>query len=174
MHSADEAILLALAKLRSPLLNRAMSDVSSLGSPTVIILISVAAFSLLWIVRDHRGAARVVIAAAGAEMWLEILKRIFGRPRPTLVPYLVEFTGLSFPSGHAFAATATYLTLAVVTSRHMQGYRSRVAIRFICCAVVTMVSISRIYLGIHYPSDVVGGVLFGILWFYVTGIMLRR
>ena len=116
----------------------------------------------------------MVIAAAGAEMWLEILKRIFGRPRPTLVPYLVEFTGLSFPSGHALAATATYLTLAVVTSGHMQGYRSRVAVRFICCAVVTMVSISRIYLGIHYPSDVVGGVLFGILWFYVTGIMLRR
>jgi undecaprenyl-diphosphatase len=174
MHSIDESILLGLAKLRSPLLNRAMSDISSLGSSTVIALISVTAFSLLWIARDHRGAVRVVTAAAGAEIWLEILKLIFGRPRPTLVPYLVEFTGWSFPSGHALVATATYVTLAAVLSSHMKERRGRTVIRSMCATIVALVAISRIYLGIHYPSDVAGGVLLGMLWFYVTAIILRQ
>src|SRR5262249_24723512 len=151
-----------------PWLNRAMSDISSLGSSTVIAIISITAFSLLWIARDHRAAARVVIAAAGAEIWLEVLKRIFGRPRPTLVPYLVDFSGLSFPSGHALVATATYLTLAAVLCAHMQERRGRLVIRSICAASVTLVAISRMYLGVHYPSDVAAGVLLGMLWFYVT------
>jgi membrane-associated phospholipid phosphatase len=129
MQWLDEAILHALAKSRSPWLNRAMADITSLGSPTVIILISVAAFSLLWIAQNRRGAARVVTAAAGAEIWLEIIKRVFERPRPTLVPYMVEFTGFSFPSGHALVATAVYGTLAAVACSYLQQRRARIAIR---------------------------------------------
>jgi hypothetical protein len=66
------------------------------------ILISVTAFTLLWIIAGDRvGAAKIVTAAAGAEMLVEVIKRILQHPRPTIVPYLVEFSGFSYPSGHA-------------------------------------------------------------------------
>jgi undecaprenyl-diphosphatase len=150
-----------------------MADITSLGSPTVIILISVAAFSLLWIAQNRRGAARVVTAVAGAEIWLEIIKRVFERPRPTLVPYMVEFTGFSFPSGHALVATAVYGTLAAVACSYLQQRRARIAIRLICWTIVAIVSVSRIYLGIHYPTDVTGGVLLGMAWLYLTAYAWR-
>lgn len=175
MDRLDEAILRALAEWRTPWLNRAMADLSSLGSTTVVVLISVTAFSLLWIIaQDRVGAAKIATAAAGAEMWVEIIKRLLERPRPTTIPYLVEFTGSSYPSGHALVAAATYGMLAAVACRHVQQDRGRVAIRLICWMIAGLVAISRVYLGVHYPSDVVGGVLLGIVWLYFTAYLWRR
>lgn len=174
MDQLDEAILRAFADWRVPWLNKAVADVSSLGSATVIILITVAAFSLLWIIaQDRVGAARIATAAGGAEIWVEVLKRVFEHPRPAIVPYLVEFTGFSYPSGHALAATATYGTLAVIACGHVQHRPGRFAIRLICCAVIGLVAASRIYLGVHYPSDVIAGVLLGTAWLYATDYMYR-
>ena len=170
----DEAILRLFADWRSPWLNIAATNVSSLGSATVMILVSVSAFSLLWIIaRDRTGAAKVVIAAAGAQTCVEIIKRLFERPRPGIVPYLVEFTGFSYPSGHALVATATYGTLAAVACSYVKQRRGRVAIRLICWTIVVLVALSRIYLGVHYPSDVVGGVLLGIAWLCFTTYLWR-
>jgi undecaprenyl-diphosphatase len=169
----DEAVLLGLAKLRSPWLNRSMADITSLGSMTIVFLISIAAFTLLWIVQDRRGAARIAVAAAGSEIWIEVLKLIFGRPRPTLVPYLTQFTGWSFPSGHALMTTATYATLAAVMCAHLRDQRGRMVIWLMCGTIVGLVSISRMYLGVHYPSDVAGGIVLGLLWFYLTPFLTR-
>jgi undecaprenyl-diphosphatase len=169
----DDAVLLGLAKLRSPWLNRFMVDITSLGSMTIVFLISIAAFALLWIVQDRRGAVRIAVAAGGSEISIEVLKRIFGRPRPAVVPYLAQFTGWSFPSGHALMATAMYATLAVVICAHMRDRRGRMVIRLMCVAIVILVSISRMYLGVHYPSDVAAGILLGLLWFYLTPSLTR-
>jgi undecaprenyl-diphosphatase len=174
MERIDEAILVGLADWRSPLLTRVMMDVGSFGSPTVTFLIAAFAFAILWGTRNQAGALRIVAATGGAEIWIEILKRIIGRPRPELVPYLVQFTGLSFPSGHAMAATATYATIAAVVSLYLRDRKERIAIWSICTLVIVTVSISRVYLGVHYPTDVAGGVLFGLGWFYFLGFAQRH
>lgn len=174
MDRLDEAILRAFADWRSPWLNRAVADLSSLGSATVIILVSVTAFILLWIIaHDRVGAAKIATAAAGAEIWVEVVKRVLQHPRPAIVPHLVQFTGFSYPSGHALVATATYGTLAAVACAYVGQRRGRVVIRLVCWTVAGLVAISRVYLGVHYPSDVLGGVLLGTAWFYVTAYLWR-
>ena len=174
MHSIDEAILLSLARFRSPLLNKIMIDLTSLGSTTIAVLVALTAFGLLWSMRNRRAAARILTVTVGAEVWIEIAKRMFGRPRPSVVPYLVEFTGWSFPSGHTLMATATYLTLAAVVCRYTSRETSRLVVWTTCWTIVGLVALSRVYLGVHYPSDVAGGVLFGLLWFYLAGFMYRK
>jgi undecaprenyl-diphosphatase len=170
----DEAILLALANCRTPLLNRIVIDITSLGSFTVISLISAAAFTMLWLVaEDRRGAATIVTAAAGAEVLVEAIKRLLQYPRPAIVPYLVEFTGFSYPSGHALVATATYSALAMVICGYLERRRDRIAVRAICWIVIAKVAVSRVYLGVHYPTDVLGGVLLGIAWVHFTSYLWR-
>jgi undecaprenyl-diphosphatase len=174
MDRLDDAILRAFAEWRTPWLNRAAADVSSLGSMTVIILISVTAFTLLWIIAGDRvGAAKIVTAAAGAEMLVEVIKRLLQHPRPTIVPYLVEFSGFSYPSGHALVATATYGTLSVIACGYVRQRRGRIAIRSIAWTLAGLVAISRVYLGVHYPSDVLGGVLIGIACLYIVAYLWR-
>src|SRR5262245_6464451 len=132
MGNLDEAILTAVAEWRSPLLTRVLMDIGSLGSPIVISLISTFAFTVLWTTRNRGGALKVVIAAGGAELWMEILKRLIQRPRPMIVPYLVGFSGFSFPSGHAMTAAATYTMIAAVVSAHAQSQKAKTAIWFLC------------------------------------------
>src|SRR5262245_1715619 len=121
MDQLNTAILVGLAQWRSPLLNKAVLDISSLGSVTVVSMVTAAACLLLWtIARDRVGVAKLVTSVAGAEIGVEILKRIVQEPRPTAVPYLTEFTGFSFPSGHALVAAATYGMLASVFCGYVQ------------------------------------------------------
>jgi undecaprenyl-diphosphatase len=175
MNEFDEAILRAVAQWRTPWLNRAMSDISALGGMTVISLVTAAAFTMLWtIARDRNGAARIVLAAAGGQLLVQLFKWTLQRPRPTIVPYLTEFTGFSFPSGHALVATAAYGTLALVASRHVVQPSGRRAIRAFCWTIIVLVAFSRVYLGVHYLSDVISGIVFGIGWLYLAVYLTRQ
>jgi undecaprenyl-diphosphatase len=170
----DETILLTLADCRTPLLNRIATDITSLGSFTVISMVSAAAFTLFWVIaHDRAGAARIVTAAAGAEVLVEVIKRLLQHPRPAIVPHLVEFTGFSYPSGHALVATAAYGALAMVICGYLQQRRARIAVHAICSVVIGLVAISRVYLGVHYPTDVLGGVLLGVAWVHFTSYLWR-
>jgi undecaprenyl-diphosphatase len=175
LNQLDDAILLALADWRSPWLNRAAASISFLGSPWAIMLVSTAAFAFLWLMLGDRiGAARIATAAAGAEILVEVIKGLLARPRPTVVPHLVEFTGFSYPSGHALVASATYGTLAAIACAYVQQPYGRIAIQFACWAVAALVATSRVYLGVHYPSDVAGGVVLGVAWVYCTAYLWQR
>jgi undecaprenyl-diphosphatase len=169
MHGLDEAILIAFANWRTPWLNRAVVEITALGSLTVISLTTIISVTLLLtIAGDRLGAAKIVTAAAGGELWLEILKRVFEHPRPTIVPHLVEFSGYSYPSGHALAATVTYGMLAAIACGYVRQPAGRMAIRIVCFTLAGMVAVSRVYLGVHYASDVISGVLLGVVWIYIT------
>jgi undecaprenyl-diphosphatase len=175
MNEFDEAILRVLAQLRTPWLNRAMSDITSLGSMMVISLVTAAAFTVLWtIARDRSGAARIVLAAAGGQLLVQLFKWTLQRPRPTIVPYLTDVTGFSYPSGHALVATATYGTLAWIACNHVVEPSGRRAIRVICWTVVALVAFSRVYLGVHYMSDVISGIVMGIAWLYFAAYFTRQ
>jgi undecaprenyl-diphosphatase len=174
MGGLDEAILQTFANWRSPWLNQAATDITALGSLTINILVSSVAFTVLWMIaRDHASAIRMVTSTMGAEILVEIIKRIMRLPRPLVVPHLVQSTGFSYPSGHVFVATAAYGTLAAIACRYVKRPEGRLAIRVFCCIIVVLVALSRMYLGVHFPSDVLGGLLFGIAWLLVTSYWWR-
>ena len=106
----------------------------------------------------------MAVALAGSAMWVQLLKNVIQRARPDEFPPLVNASGFSYPSGHALTAAAGYLTLAIVCRRSIQNPAWRIAVVVTAVVLVVLVGLSRIYLGVHYPSDVVSGVLFGGAW----------
>jgi undecaprenyl-diphosphatase len=168
MVALDELIIRALADFRSPLLNRVMMDITSLGSATVVsILTAIAAVLLIYISHNPRGAIQLAMAASGAELSVEVIKRILRRPRPEVIERLVDVAGFSYPSGHTAAVTAFFLTLAVIIGRSL-GRRGRIAVHITFGVVIGLVALSRVYLGVHYPSDVVSGASVGAVWSAAT------
>ena len=181
----DRRILLALrnpADRSDPIgpswFEEAARDVTGLGGHTILVLITLATAAYLLLVRK-RGAALFVVAAVGGAMLLSaMLKLGFERPRPDLVPHGARVYTASFPSGHAMLSAATYLTLGALLARMHD--RRRVKIFFLGLAIVLTVLIgaSRIYLGVHWPSDVLAGWCGGAAWaslcWFVALLLQRR
>lgn len=139
-------------------------DLTSLGSPSVLVLITVASIGYLW-VDGKRAAALFVALAVPAGAALEgLLKLGFARPRPDLVSHLVDVNSYSFPSGHATMATIVYLTLGVLLARAQTRRRMKVYVMLVAVALAVIVGISRVYLGVHWPTDVLAGWCVGASW----------
>jgi membrane-associated phospholipid phosphatase len=134
------------------------------GSAFLIPLVVVAGVAL----RRRRGtwAPLWFLAAAygGAFVGNNVGKRLFSRARPPLATRLVPATGYALPSGHAFMSAAVYGALAVVLMAPGGPLRRRRAARFAAGAVVALIGVSRVYLGVHWTTDVVSGWLLGLLW----------
>jgi undecaprenyl-diphosphatase len=91
-------------------------------------------------------------------------KNLIERIRPTEVAPLLEVSGYSYPSGHALAASALYLTMAIIAARHLRGRATKVLLVSATCLLVAAIGVSRVYLGVHYPTDVLSGVALGTAW----------
>ncbi len=176
----DEHVLRSLRTADDPAvpvgprwLTVAAHDVTALGGYTVLTLLTLAVAGFLALRRRWRAVALVVIAAVGGGAICEGLKGVFARPRPAVVPHLVEAHNASFPSGHSGAAAAVYLSLAVL----LAGRISRPAVRayLIGAAVLltVLVGVSRVFLGVHYPTDVLGGWALGASWAMLCGLVVR-
>jgi undecaprenyl-diphosphatase len=118
----------------------------------------------LWLERKRGTALFVVLAVVGGAALETLLKVGFARPRPELVPHLVDVNSLSFPSGHAMMATITYLTLGVLLARAQERRRMKLYLLTVATFVALLVGISRIYLGVHWPTDVLAGWCVGAAW----------
>lgn len=164
VHAFDVAALETIARHRIGWLNGVALDLTALGSTTIVTLLTVCGAVGLWMADDRRGSLQVALAAVGAGVFSSILKVLFGRARPDSLVSLFQASGFSFPSGHTTAAAAVYVTFAVVLSRHVRAKRGRVAIIALSTMVVTAVGASRMYLGVHFPSDVAGGLALGMGW----------
>lgn len=160
LQNVDESVLLGLSEHRSPRLNQAMLDFTALGSVSVLTLLTTVVIYILWRQRRHTGMIRLGLAAAGALIWPRVLKNLFERARPSVVEPLAVVSDSSFPSGHTFGATVMYLSFAFL-AYELSGRRAFFAIAGI---VIGLVALSRMYLGVHYPSDVAAGFAVGILW----------
>jgi membrane-associated phospholipid phosphatase len=163
LESVDRAILHWVAAQRSPTLTQGAIDITSLGSPTLFWLFTACALGVLAAARDLRGALQLLLAAAGNEVLTEALKAFLGRPRPGLAP-LVTAHGYSYPSGHTMAAAALYVTLALVGARHFKVPAFRRVLLVLAALAMTLVACSRVYLGVHHPTDVVSGAAVGAGW----------
>jgi len=171
---ADAAVLRLVAQIRRPWLNGVAMDLTALGSPIVVALFTVTLGAILLAKGDRRAATILVASSFASALLTSVTKSLLERPRPEIVPRLVEVTGLSYPSGHSLASAAVYLTAAFVVARHVPLVRERVAAVVFAAVLVFTIGVSRVYLGVHYPSDVFGGILLGTAWALVMGVVLRR
>ena len=160
----DERILAFFAGLRGPVLNSVAVDFTALGSAPNVILFSLIALLVFGLERDRLGSAQLVTAAGGSAFCSEIAKRAIERERPPLEGRVVEAFGWSFPSGHTLHAAAMYLTIAVLVCRGVPTWRGRALLVAAALFVIGVVGFSRVYLGVHYPSDVASGLLLGTAW----------
>jgi membrane-associated phospholipid phosphatase len=156
----DRALLRRTLRARTPVLNGIARDVTSLGGVT---LISTATATALVLVRRSRSAVvQLALASLGGVVAELGLKRHVARPRPDRRGHLQEVSTYSFPSGHSIASSCLYLSLAFVAAR--RAPRARGALLAAAGAVASLVGATRVYLGVHYPSDVLGGLALGTAW----------
>jgi len=165
----DSAILLAVARRRSPWLTIAAVDVTALGSITLVVLFSAFTLVVLLVLRDRLGALQLLGASAGAGILTLMTKNIIERIRPEEAQQLIVVSGFSYPSGHSVSTSALYLTIAIIAGRYVQHTGARAAIFLAVSAVLIMVGTSRVYLGVHYPTDVVSGISLGTAWALLLG-----
>lgn len=180
-HAFDEAILLALrqtddlGKTVGPFwLSHAVQDITSLGGVTVLSLMTALATAYLLISRRYKIAAFTLGSIVGGWLVSSALKVIIARPRPDIVPHLVDVRDLSFPSGHAMLSAITYLTLGALLSRTQTTRATRLFMIGAALFLTLIVGLSRVFLGVHYPTDVLGGWCAGATWAVGCWLIAQR
>ena len=167
----DDRILRALRRADDPAvpigplwLRLAALDITALGSATVLglVVVSIAGFMVLQGLR--RTALFVCVASVSGSLLNWGLKEIFQRARPDVVPHLREVMSLSFPSGHAMTSAVVYLTLGALLMRVVPRRTTKIYCMAVAILLAALVGLSRIYLGVHYPTDVLAGWLVGFSW----------
>ena len=179
-HAFDTRILLALRADGRPdealgphWLELAMRDISSFASTTVLLLVMAAAVAYLLSIRRRAMALFVLIVLGGGQILTSVLKLAVDRPRPELVAHLVEVLTLSFPSGHAMGAALTYGTLGVLAAGIAPTRAAKICLLSLAVIVTLLVGVSRIYLGVHWPSDVMAGWCAGFAWAALCFLAMR-
>jgi undecaprenyl-diphosphatase len=177
----DEALLLALRHPADPTvplgphwLRELGRDVTALGSNGILILLSAAVAGLLLLKQRARTALIAVLAVSSGMLLSHMLKLGFDRPRPDLVPHEVYVYTASFPSGHAMLSAVTYLTLAALLTREESSPRVRAYLLAVAIGLSLLVGISRVYLGVHWPTDVLAGWAVGAAWALVCVLIANR
>ncbi|MBO0661165.1 phosphatase PAP2 family protein [Jiella sp. MQZ9-1] len=167
----DREILLSLRSASDPSdpigprwLEELGRDVTALGGTGILIMITTFVALYLWIAGKRRSMVMVVAAIASGFLASQILKRSFARPRPDLVPHGDYVYTASFPSGHAMMSAITYLTLAILLARVEPRRRMRAFLIGLAVFLTVIIGVSRVYLGVHWPSDVLAGWTAGAAW----------
>jgi undecaprenyl-diphosphatase len=175
----DRSIMIALRSdnLADPVgpawLELAMVQLTSLGSGAVLWLVTVLSGGYLLAARKPASAAFLFVSIAAGMALNAVLKVQFLRPRPALVTHLVQVQTTSFPSGHAMNSAIVYLTLGGLLARSQTSRAVRIYLLSVALGLTVMVGISRIYLGVHWPSDVLAGWSVGSAWALGSSLLAR-
>jgi undecaprenyl-diphosphatase len=160
----DDAVLHWMSAHQTKFLQTAMLEITSLGTGTVVGMIVFIAGMFLWL-NQHKHSAILLIAATLGGMMLDNLLKIgFNRPRPQIFKWGTYAVSSSFPSGHAMSSVIVYGTVAYLAARLQQNVASRILTLSFAAAMIVLICTSRVYLGVHYPSDVLAGVIIGLAW----------
>jgi len=162
--SFDEAVIRWMGAHRSPLLDRAMIELTALGTGVTVLMIVVIAGLFLTLTQHKYSAILLLVATTGGLVLNGVLKLGFERPRPTIFIPVVHTVSSSFPSGHAMSSAIVYGTVAYLAARLHRRRWARWLVMMFALFLIVLISFSRMYLGVHYPSDVVAGVLIGFAW----------
>lgn len=162
--SFDLAIISAVQSYENPLLTGIAKGLSFIGSFGPVLMLCLILIAVLYWILGHRMEILLLIGVVfGSSMLNLLLKGVLQRVRPD-INRLVEITGYSYPSGHSMAAFSFYSVSAYLLWRHMNSKMGRTILITIAILMILSIGVSRIYLGVHYPSDVLGGYLASCAW----------
>lgn len=177
----DERVLLALRNpadradpLGPPWVEESERDFTALGGVAVMALLTFGVAGFLLLDRKKGAAVMVLVAVGGGLLLSSVLKHGFERPRPDLVPHGSYVYTSSFPSGHSTMAAATYLTLGALLARVQARRRIKVFLLGFAILITLLVGISRVYLAVHWPTDVLAGWTLGGLWALICWLVARQ
>jgi len=165
LQNLDETLLQWLAAHQGPpWVQEAMRDVTALGGMAVLTFITIVVVGFLSLQRKKHAAGLLIVAVGGGLMLSMILKWAIARPRPLIVPHGAYIYSSSFPSGHSMLSAVVYLTLGTLLARITPQIILRVYLIAIAILLTAGVGFSRVYLGVHWPSDVLAGWSAGLAW----------
>jgi undecaprenyl-diphosphatase len=177
----DRRVLLALRSAADPAapwgpawVQEMARDFTALGGVAVLTLVTLAVTGYLLLARKRHAALAVFIAVAGGLILSSLLKLAFDRPRPDLVPHGSLVYTASFPSGHSMMAAVTYLTLGAMLARVEASIRIKIYLLSVAIVLTLLVGASRVYLGVHWPTDVAAGWAVGAAWAFLCSLVMRR
>lgn len=160
----DDSMIRWMGAHHSPGLDAVMLEVTALGTGTVVMMV-VAVAALFLVLTQHKYSAILLFASTfGGTVLIGVLKLGFNRPRPSLFVPAVHTVSSSFPSGHAMSAAIVYSTVAYLAARLHRRKWARWLVMTAALVLIALISFSRMYLGVHYPSDVIAGVAVGLAW----------
>jgi undecaprenyl-diphosphatase len=180
LHGFDEWLLRLVRRTDNPALligprwlAEAVTDFTALGGTAILTTVLLCAIGYLALLHRYGAATFVLVAATGGGLLSVGLKQVFARSRPDVVPHLVTVEGLSFPSGHSMAAAVIYLTLGALLARFAARRRIRVYVIAVSFGLTFLIGITRICLGVHYPTDVLAGWAAGLGWALLCWLVAR-
>jgi undecaprenyl-diphosphatase len=176
----DDRILMSLRDPSNPSvpigpawLRSAALDITALGSGWVLGLVVFSIVGFLAFQGFYRTAIFVLLATTTGSLLNTGLKELFGRARPEIVPHLREVFSLSFPSGHAMTSAAVYLTLGALLMRMSEKRATKLYCMAMAMLLTVMIGSTRVYLGVHYPTDVLAGWIAGMSWALICWLIER-
>jgi undecaprenyl-diphosphatase len=176
----DEAVVRALRRpddpsvpIGPPGLRLAALDVTALGGATVLTLVTLGVCGFLALVRHFRSLLLVLGSTVSGAVLNSVLKAFFARPRPTVVPHLTEAGAPSFPSGHAMLSAIVYLTLGALLAQLTERRWVKAYVLGVAVMLTFLVGLTRVFLGVHYLTDVLGGWMAGLAWAVFTALLAR-
>lgn len=162
--SFDESFMRWIGQHQNPLVQSVMLEITALGTGAVVTMIVLIAGLFLWL-NQHKHSAILLIAASTGGMILNNLLKIgFDRPRPQVFKWGTYAASSSFPSGHAMSSIIVYGTVAYLAARLQRNVASRIATMVFAAIIIVAICASRVYLGVHYPSDIAAGLVIGFAW----------
>lgn len=162
--SFDESVLRWMGAHHSKLTDSLMLEITALGTGMVVMMIVLVAGLFLMLTQHKYSALLLLVSTFGGLVLNTVLKMGFHRPRPQVIEWGTQAVSSSFPSGHAMSAAIVYSTVAYLAARLHRRLWARWAMMILALVLIVAISASRMYLGVHYPSDVVAGVVIGFAW----------
>lgn len=149
-------------------------DATALGGYGCLIFFTLATAAYLWLDQKRHLSQFLLASAISGYMVSTLLKYIFQRPRPDVVPHLSNiYNSTSFPSGHSMNAAVIYLTLGTIVATAVARKRLKVYVISVAATITFFVGLSRVYLGVHYPTDVLAGWMAGLVWALICWLLAR-
>lgn len=177
--SMDRRLLLSfrhpgdLSPIGPPAVQDAARDITALGGPSVLTSVTLIVSGFLLLDRRRRMALFVCTSVAGGLGLSTILKDLYQRPRPDVVPHAAFVDTTSFPSGHSMLSAVTYLTLGALLARSQPRKRLKAYFLLVAVILTFLIGTSRVYLGVHWPTDVLAGWTAGASWAIVCWLGAR-
>jgi membrane-associated phospholipid phosphatase len=169
--SFDTTFLLWIHQFANPVTDQVMLFITQLGNPNVVIPIAIITLIFLYLDRHYSEAKFFAFACLGGAILNTGLKLVFSKPRPALWHRLIVETSYSFPSGHALGAVVLYGAIAYLGTAYYPRFAQLIYGGAI--AVITLIGLSRLYLGVHWPTDIIAGYSIGLLWLLICIGLLK-